>query len=59
MNASDLPLAEGLVEEAVLFQRSIRTDTAQKLMRRFLEEGGQTREGELAVAELVGRLGDD
>jgi len=57
VDAAELPLAEGLVEEAYLFQRSIRTDAAQKRMRRFLEEGGQTRDGEAAVAELVGRLG--
>jgi len=59
VNASALPLAEGLIEEAYLFQRSIRTDAAQKRMRRFLEEGGQTRDGEIAVADLVGRLGND
>jgi enoyl-CoA hydratase/carnithine racemase len=57
VNAAALPLAEGLVEEAYLFQRSIRTDAAQERMRRFLENGGQTREGELTVAELSGRLG--
>ena len=56
VNAAGPSLAEGLVEEAYLFQRSIRTDSAQTLMRRFLEEGGQTREAELSVAELVGRL---
>jgi hypothetical protein len=28
-------------------------------MRRFLELGGQTREGELKVGELNRRLGDD
>ncbi len=59
VNASALLLADGLIEEAYLFQRSIRTDAAQKRMRRFLEEGGQTYEGEVAVSDLVGRLGDD
>ncbi|MBW2295226.1 MAG: enoyl-CoA hydratase/isomerase family protein, partial [Deltaproteobacteria bacterium] len=59
VNASALPLSEGLVEEGYLFQRSIRTDTAQKRMRRFLEHGGQTRDGEIDVANLVGRLGGD
>ena len=59
VNASALSLADGLIEEAYLFQRSIRTDAAQKRMRRFLEEGGQTYEGEVAVNDLVGRLGDD
>jgi enoyl-CoA hydratase/carnithine racemase len=46
------PLAEGLVEEAFLFERLLRTEDAQAAMRRFLELGGQTREGELRVAEL-------
>jgi enoyl-CoA hydratase/carnithine racemase len=59
VNASDLPLAEGLIEEGYLFQRSIRSDAAQRRMRRFLAEGGQTRDGEVDVASLVGRLGDD
>lgn len=56
VNAADLPLHDGLVEEAYLFQRLLRTEGAQRNMRRFLEIGGQTREGELAVGELNGRL---
>jgi len=58
VNASALPLAEGLVEEAYLFQRSVRTDAAQTRMRRFLELGGQTYEGEMAVADLVDLVND-
>jgi enoyl-CoA hydratase/carnithine racemase len=56
VNAAELPLAEGLVEEAYLFQSLLRTDAAQKNMRRFLELGGQTREGERAVGSLSGRV---
>jgi enoyl-CoA hydratase/carnithine racemase len=59
INASDLALAEGLIEEAYLFQRSIRSEAAQRRMRRFMENGGQTRDGEIEVASLVGSLGDD
>lgn len=59
VNASARPLAEGLIEEGYLFQRLIRSDAARQRIRRFLEEGGQTHAGELAVAELVGRLGGD
>jgi enoyl-CoA hydratase/carnithine racemase len=55
VNAAELPLAEGLVEEGYLFQRLLRTDGAQRNMRRFLELGGQTREGELDVAHLSAR----
>jgi enoyl-CoA hydratase/carnithine racemase len=59
VNASDLPLAEGLIEEGYFFQRSIRSDAAQRRMRRFLAEGGQTRDAEVNVASLVGRLAGD
>jgi hypothetical protein len=44
------------MEEAYLFQRLLRTDDAQRAMRRFLEIGGQTRDGELRVNELSGDL---
>jgi enoyl-CoA hydratase/carnithine racemase len=50
---------EGLIEEAYLFQQLLRTAEAPVAMRRFLEIGGQTREGELKVNELAGRLADD
>ena len=46
-------MKEGLLEEAWLFQRLLGTEDAQTGMRRFLELGGQTREGELRVGELV------
>ncbi|MFB3106659.1 MAG: enoyl-CoA hydratase/isomerase family protein, partial [Pseudomonadales bacterium] len=56
VNAADKPLHAGLVEEAYLFQRLLRTDGAQRNMRKFLEIGGQTREGELRVGELGAEL---
>jgi enoyl-CoA hydratase/carnithine racemase len=56
VNASALSLADGLIEEAYLFQTSIRCDAAQQRMRRFLERGGQTVDGEMDVGNLVGRL---
>lgn len=57
INCADLPLAEGLVEEGYLFQQLTRTASGRRNMARFLEIGGQTREGELKVAELSGLLG--
>ncbi len=57
VDASDLPLAEGLVEESYLFQQSIRTDGARRNMARFLEIGGQTRDGELRVGDLNAERG--
>lgn len=58
VNASDLPIQQGLQEEAYLFARLLRTDSAQANMTRFLEIGGQTREGELQVAQLSRQLGE-
>ncbi len=58
VNASELPLEEGLREEAYLFQRLVRNDSAQQNMQRFLEIGGQTREGEIRVGELNAELGE-
>ena len=57
INSADKPLAEGLCDESFLFQQLIRTDSGQRNMARFLEIGGQTREGELKVADLSGQLG--
>ncbi len=56
VNAADGPLSEGLIEEAYLFQTLLRTEAAQTAMRRFMAEGGQTREGELAMGELTAQL---
>lgn len=58
VNAAELPLSQGLVEEAFLFQRTLRTEGAQANMRKFMALGGQTREGELRVGELNAELGD-
>lgn len=56
--ADQASLEDGLRDEAYLFQRLLRTDSAQRNMKRFLEIGGQTREGELKVGALGGELGD-
>ncbi len=56
VDAASLPLADGLVEEGFHFQQLLRTQPAQQNMRRFLQLGGQTREGELEVASLSGRV---
>jgi enoyl-CoA hydratase/carnithine racemase len=56
INASDLPIGDGLIEEAYQFQLLLRNESAQRAMRRFLELGGQTREGELRVGELNGKV---
>lgn len=53
VNNAERPLAEGLREEAYLFQQTLRTAGAQRNMKRFLELGGQTRQGELRVGKLL------
>ena len=59
-DAHMLGLTEGFIEEAYLFQELLRTPEAPVAMRRFLEIGGQTREGEIRVNELSARIaGDD
>ena len=57
VDSADKPIEEGLKDEAYLFQKTLRTDGAQANMKRFLEIGGQTREGELRVGELGAKLG--
>ena len=58
VNCAHKPIQEGLADEAYLFQRLLRTDGAQANMKKFLEIGGQTREGELRVGELNAELGE-
>jgi enoyl-CoA hydratase/carnithine racemase len=51
-----LPMAEGCERESALFQTLLFSDPARYAMRRFLELGGQTRDGELRVAEICGKV---
>ncbi len=52
VNNAEMPLQQGLLEEAYLFQQTLRTDAAQTNMRKSLEVGFQTREGEARMGEL-------
>ena len=45
-----------LLAEAAAFNRTLADPEAQAAMRRFLEIGGQTRDGELRLGELVAEL---
>jgi enoyl-CoA hydratase/carnithine racemase len=58
VDSADKPLHEGLADESYLFQQLTRTPEAKRAMSRFLEIGGQTRAGELRVAELSGQVGE-
>ncbi len=55
--AEELPLREALLDEAHLFAGTLRDPEARRRMEAFLAAGGQTREVELQVADVVGRLG--
>ena len=57
VNQSDKPWLDGLFEEAYLFERLLRTDGARRNMQRFLDIGGQTRDGEMRIDELCAELG--
>ncbi len=46
----------GLLDEAFLFQETLRSPSAPVRMRNFLERGGQTPEGERRVGELGAEL---
>jgi enoyl-CoA hydratase/carnithine racemase len=48
----------GLEGESLGFQQLLRTPDAQHRMRRFLERGGQTRDGELRLGALCTELSD-
>jgi enoyl-CoA hydratase/carnithine racemase len=58
---SELPIEEGLKQEAYLFQQTLRLSEAQQNMKNALQIGAQTREGELRINELVvevAKMGD-
>jgi enoyl-CoA hydratase/carnithine racemase len=57
VNAAEQPTADGLLDEAHCFNRSLATAAARERMARFLALGGQTREVELDLAGLVEQLG--
>ncbi len=48
VNAAELPIAEGLLEEAHCFNQSVATPEARQRMAAFMASGGQTRALELA-----------
>jgi len=50
--AGELPLHEGMAEEAYLFEQTMRLPESRGRMARFMARGGQTRDGELRMADL-------
>jgi len=52
VNNAEMPWEGGLLEEAYLFQQTLRTSGAQQNMRKAMTMGLQTREGEMRMGEL-------
>lgn len=52
VNNAEKPLQEGLLDEAWLFQQTLRTEAAQTRMRKAMELGAQTAEQELRMGEF-------
>lgn len=52
------PLEKGLAEESFLFQQLIRRPDARLKMQKFLDTGGQTRDGELQLSTLIDQIKD-
>ncbi|MEM9653816.1 MAG: enoyl-CoA hydratase/isomerase family protein [Actinomycetota bacterium] len=50
---------DGLIEEAYLFQQTLRFPEAAERMQNFLDRGGQTDEGESRVGALGAELGPE
>jgi hypothetical protein len=48
VNAAELPIVDGLLEEAHYFNQSLATKEAKERMAAFMEAGGQTYAVELA-----------
>ena len=59
VNNAELPLKEGLSEEAYLFQQTMRTEGAQARMKQYMAMGGQTREIEMKIGEVCLQLGQE
>ena len=58
INNAEMPWEAGLLEEAYLFQQTLRTDGAQENMRKAMAMGLQTREGEMRMGKLCREFGE-
>ena len=54
--AAELPTFDGLLEEADLFNRSLANPEAHHRMQAFMAVGGQTRDGEMELEQLIERV---
>jgi enoyl-CoA hydratase/carnithine racemase len=58
VDAAELPIRDGLLEEGHYFNRALATACAERRMRRFMACGGQTPEVERDLAAIIDSLGD-
>ncbi|MFC1822409.1 enoyl-CoA hydratase-related protein [Thermodesulfobacteriota bacterium] len=57
VNAAELPLQNGLIQEAQYLEQALAKGQSLDRMRKFLELGGQTLEKELDLGSLLEQLG--
>ncbi|NKB41132.1 MAG: enoyl-CoA hydratase/isomerase family protein [Ilumatobacter sp.] len=55
---SEIDVVDQLLGEGAAFNATLAEPSAQSAMRRFLDLGGQTPEGERRLGDLAGELGD-
>ncbi|HWX27272.1 MAG TPA: hypothetical protein VNZ53_07525 [Steroidobacteraceae bacterium] len=58
MNAIALAPIDDFRRDSDLFAESVRTPEAQKRIQAAMQRGFQTRDGELALGQLLGELAD-
>ena len=58
VNAISLPLAEDIRRDSDLFIEGVRSPEFQVLMQAAMKRGFQTRDAEMALAQLLGDLAD-
>ncbi|MCO4832270.1 MAG: enoyl-CoA hydratase/isomerase family protein [Acidimicrobiaceae bacterium] len=57
-NTDTMSLHDGMLEEAFLFQQTLRDPEARRRMERFIEVGGQTRDGEMNLIDTIDKLAE-
>ena len=58
-NADTMSLHDAMLEEAFLFQQTLRDPQARRRMEKFIEDGGQTRDGEKNLLDTLDKVTED
>lgn len=59
VSAAEMPLAQGLAEEAHCFDLSVADPAARRRMQRFMDRGGQNYQDELDLEAILPKLDDE